>query len=265
MGAELQGRPTDVRHGLELTLANDDGRFFRLEIEDQIGERFFRWGGSPLAFAEIYLPDRKEMAVLPSIGYYRSYREEVWRPHLVVDREAPRSRTATTVLVEDWRWAGLLGFLGARNMEVGVKLLDSGMERTVVDTIWGKVRNPLAAAAGALIAVSAASPEIDKVWDPWLHNLANWFPTLPDGAIILARRLLTRARSAKELAEARHWFTEGFRRGVPCYSLSVDWLARGLESLPGEDHELLQMQATARRLANRVDSGLTFTVARIDA
>jgi hypothetical protein len=264
LGSDLQVRPTAAPPNLDLAIAYDDGRFLRMEIEDRIGSRFFQGGGSPLAFAEIILADRKEMAVLPTIGHNAASTNDGWRPHLVVDREAPQSRTASAVLVEDRQWAGLLGFLGARNMEVGVNLLDSGMEPATVDAIRAKVANPLAAAAGALIVVSAAKPETDQVWDPWLRNLANWFPTLPDGAIILARRLLTRARSSEELDEARRWFTEGFQRGVPCYSLSVDWLARGLESLPGEDAALLQMQATARHLANRVDSGLTFTVARVD-
>lgn len=71
-----------------------------------------------------------------------------------------------------------------------------------------------------------------------------------------------RARTDEQIAHARRCFEEAFRRGVPFYSLSVDWLARGLESLPGDDETLTRMQRVARHLSGRIDPTRTFTVIR---
>jgi hypothetical protein len=114
-----------------------------------------------------------------------------------------------------------------------------------------------------LIAVAASNPDIEKTWDPWLLNIANWFPFVPDGPIVLGRRLLMRARTKEQIDEARRWFMIGFERGVPFYSLTVDWLVRGLESLPGEDPALATMQRAARQLVGRVDPTHAFTVIRL--
>src|SRR5262249_17468039 len=126
----------------------------------------------------------------------------------------------------------------SREIAAGTKLLDSGLDEAAVAAMADKASNPLAAVAGALIAVSASNPDIEKRWDPWLENIARWFVGIPDGPILLGRRLLMRARTEQQVAEARRWLVEGFRRGVPFYSLAVDWLARGLESIPGDDADL---------------------------
>jgi hypothetical protein len=240
-------------------------RIVRFDIKDRADFRFWLGSGQRPHFAEIIGVNRREFAVLPTIGSAGSDMF-TWNPHLIVNSAAPaRNKLMTTVLVEDHTWSGLLAFLAARDMSVGAKLLDSGMGEAAVSALYDKVSNPIAAAAGALIAVSVALPNMDKRWDPWLYNFANLFPGIPDGAIILARRLMNRARSAGELKEAREWFAEGFWRGVPYFSLSVDWLARGLESLPGDDAELETMARAARRLANRVDSTGAFTVIRMNS
>jgi hypothetical protein len=178
------------------------------------------------------------------------------------------------VIVEDRRWAGVLGFLGSRDIAAGRKLLDSGLSEAALAAIGSglsgaaiaamaaKDSNPLAAVAGALITVAASEPEVEEKWDPWLKNIAEWFMSIPDGPIVRGRRLLMRARSDEQIAEARRCFEQVFRRGVPFYSLSVDWLARGLESLPGNDEKLAQMQRIARHLSSRIDPTHAFTVIR---
>jgi hypothetical protein len=72
-----------------------------------------------------------------------------------------------------------------------------------------------------------------------------------------------RARTAEEITAARRRFTEGFRRGVPIFAMVVDWLARGFESLPGNDAELVELTRRARQLANRIDRRRPFTVIRL--
>ncbi|WP_155956542.1 caspase family protein [Rhizobium sp. CF080] len=243
-----------------------DPRYTQIRIADKFGRRFSRGMLARPIFFELSRndPARLEIAVAPLIGFDTAKEHSPWVPSFIVDRKATASRRMVTVAVEAPRWAGLLGFLEARDAANGAKLLDERLHSLAISAIHDKVNNPFAAIAGALIAVGAAVPDLKTQWDPWLFNIANWFPGLPDGPIVLARRLLTKARSESELNEAKSWFVEGFRRGVPVFSLSVEWLARGLESLPDEDGELLRLRETARALANRVDSVHAFTVIRVN-
>jgi len=249
---------------LELVIVLDDGRFARIEPKDKTALRFELKQEIAPTFARITLGERTELAVVPSLGYAGNQTPGGWTPYLLVDRLSGPRRPLTTVIVEDRAWAGLIGFLAARDFATGAELLDSGLGRSAIAALEDKIRNPLAAVAGALIAVAASTPDIEKRWDPWLRNLANWFPGIPDGAIILGRRLLLRACTPEQVQEARDWFVLGFERGVPVYSLSVDWLARGLDSLPDEAKVPAQMVGAARRLAGRVDPTHAFTVIRVD-
>lgn len=190
---------------------------------------------APPVFARVAMGGRVEFAIIPGLGGAGRSAVGGWTPFLLVDRRAAINEHLTAVIIEDTKWAGLLGFLASREIAAGTKLLDSGLSQSAVAAMADKVSNPLAAVAGALIAVAASNPDIEKVWDPWLENIANWFMDVPDGPIVLGRRLLMRARTEAQVAEARRWFVEGFRRRVPFYSLSVDWLSRGLESIPGDD------------------------------
>jgi beta-lactamase superfamily II metal-dependent hydrolase len=265
---------------MKLDCSQDDGRLARIDVVDEINKRFILEDAGPITrpfFAQIVSGTRRELAAIPAVGLTARNVAGGWNPYLVIDRAAPDRASLTKVVAEDTRWIGLLGFLGARSFDLADKLLDTELKEKfhtalmgdqkptvdAMDAIEAKVRNPVAAAAGALVAVAASRDDMKERWDAWLYNLANWFPNLADGPIILGRRLLMRARSANQIAVARDWFFKGFDRGVPVYSLSVDWLARGLESLPGEDAELQRRRLVARSLANRVDTSQAFTVVRL--
>jgi len=250
---EIAPRPT-----LDVRVVADDGRFLRLGIEQAPDPGW----DHRIPFARIAFAGRVELAVLPHLDIMGRGGDE-WRPYVVVDRAARPSEPLASVVVESGIWEGLLGFLGSRDIAAGTLLLDDRLHQSAVQAIADKVGNAYAAVAGALMAVAASSPDIAKRWDPWLENLANWFPSLPDGPIILGRRLLMRARSAEDIAVARGAFVDGFKRGVPVFSMSADWLARGFESLPGDDAELLDLRTRARRLANRIDRKRPFTVIRV--
>jgi hypothetical protein len=258
--------------GIRLAESEDDGRFSRIDVNDASAVRFpGNLSKSYPSFVEITCGARRELAVIPSIGNRSKDIAGEWLTYLVVDRFSPIEFALTRVTVEDTRWLGLLGFLTSRSVDMAEKLLESGLKSDVIDAVMGtaieamldKLANPLAAAAGALVAVAASREDPEAFWDPWLRNLTGWFPGIPDGPIILGRRLLMRARTAEQIAEARRLFFEGFDRGVPVYSLSAEWLARGLESLPGDDADLQQRRLSARRLANQVDPSQAFTVVRV--
>jgi hypothetical protein len=258
----LEPRPM-AETAITLAMRESDQRFERYEVMDARPPRYESQPAWVQFFVQIAASDgREEVAVLPSVGREGPASMSSWRPSIVIDRQAPASEPMTTVIVQDRRWASLLAFVGSRDFAAGETLLSSNMYRTAIDALKDKMSNPLAAVAGALIAVANSSSDIDNFWDPWLVNLTNWFPDIPDGPIILGRRRLMRARIAEEIKEARDYFMKGFDRGVPVYSLSMDWLARGLENLPGDDAELDKRRRAVRAFANRADSGRAFTVIR---
>ncbi len=257
----------DPNSGLSIIAGPSDGRFARFAIADLRPSRFIENELSawvPPTFVRATGSDgREECAVIPSIGNQGWSVGGGWSPHLIVDHRAARSETMTTAAVEDRNWTSLIGFVGSRDFGAGSVLLDRGLDRGAIAAMRDKISNPLAAIAGSLIAVSVAAPDSTKFWDSWLANIANWFPGIPDGPIVLARRKLVAARTKEQIAEARRWFEAGFRRGIPYYSLSVDWLAQGLNSLPGDDEELRAMRTAAQRVSMRVDPTRAFTVVRV--
>jgi hypothetical protein len=156
-----------------------------------------------------------------------------------------------------------LAFLALRDFERSAVVLDELMKQMGIRTaVVDKVENPLAAAAGALISVASGRFEQTGIPERWLENLANWFPGLPDGPVILARLLLLRGETADYRAKARMQLLKAYGRGVPVFSLSVDWLAQGLAAF-GPDPEVVAAARVARRLAQLSDPTRVFTVLRI--
>lgn len=219
--------------------------------------------GTPVFIKVRHADGYEEYAAVPARQHIGPLGDSRWCAEVRIDLGAARYEAMTRVHIDDRRWSKLLGCVAARNFVEGEKLLDEGLAEDVLGAIRNKVLNNVAATAGALVAVGAASPKVEEHWDPWLRNLCQWFPGLPDGPIILGRRLMSRARSQAQIDEAGAWFLEGYRRGVPYYSLSLDWLAQGLESVPGNSAELLEKRRIARELSIRVDPARTFTVIRL--
>lgn len=247
-------------------------------------------------FARLDWNGRSELAVIPTLAASADIGALGWRPTLVVDTEAEETEAFTNVVVADEKWSAVLEFLQTRDFDAAGQVLDAllGTEKNPLVAALGTKAEalldlagvaiaksgPLAAkaakllprdtafmaVAGALVAVASSDAARDRVWDSWLEPLAEWFPALPDGAIIYARRLMQTARGdAAQMAKARAWLLKGARRGVPVYSLATEWLARGLEACPGTDAELAKVRLAARGLANRVDSNRVFTVIDISA
>jgi hypothetical protein len=272
--------------GMSLSQQIGDDRFVRINLEDRLPERYPAqfdhvpehrpadvlaklWANvsrrhelPPQPLARLTFAERSEVVPIPSIGGQARNGRGGWTPFVMIDRGAAHNEPMTTVVVEDQIWSGLLGFLASRDLIKGSVLLDRRTLSHAVMAIEDKVTNPLAAVAGALIAVAGSNPEQEQEWDRWLINIVKWFPTIPDGPIILARRLLMKARTPSQLKLATGFLIEGYLRGVPYYSLSVDWLARGMESIPTSNEVVIQVRNDARRIANRVDPTYAFTVIR---
>lgn len=83
--------------------------------------------------------------------------------------------------------------------------------REAQDLLYGKVANPLGAAAGGYVLLRLG--ELERAHD-WTDNLARWFEWLPDGAIIAGEK----AARLGSHREALGWLLKVERRGLPVFT-----------------------------------------------
>jgi hypothetical protein len=112
-----------------------------------------------------------------------------------------------------------------------------------VELMQGKVDDPVAAALGAYALLRLG--RLDEVRD-WVANLADWFPDMPDGAI-LAAELAARAGDRDDL-----WLPEAVSRGVPMFADGLSLLATRLRAGEREDPSRLLEIATLADFAQLV-------------
>jgi len=261
-----------------LTIAPAEGTRIAFAIADQEAQRLeARTSTRPQrpsdwpAWVAVAGPGWREIAAVPGLGvagrfqYDAAGRKDPWVPELRVE---PRPRAASSqveIHISARQWSGLLAFLGLRDFERSAVVLDALLAQTGIRTaLLDRIENPLAAIAGALVAVATRRLEAAHIPEQWLSNLTRRFPGLPDGPVIEARLVLSRPDFASRRAEAKALLLDACRRGVPVYSLAVDWLAQGL-ALFASDPEAAQPARNARSVAQLVDPRRAFTVLRIPA
>lgn len=139
------------------------------------------------------------------------------------------------------------------------------LARHFVDVAQGRLKpkgaNPLAAAAAGYILVGCTRDE-EAPWHQWIDNLARNFAWMPDGAILQARLLLQlRSRQEENMTLARRSLTQAFRRGLPYYSMGLQWLVESLELF--EDEEMVAIRGAVRKVAWKADLQQPFLVLRL--
>ena len=136
------------------------------------------------------------------------------------------------------------------------------MPEVIESTIREKMRSPLAACAAAYVGLAIFEPSERERWDAWLPNLMNYFPWLPDGAIVHARRILQRPKHPREGDEALSALKRAYSCGIPYFAAGVLQLRDSLLLFSLKGDEARTMLDTVSRVASRVDPGQAFTVLR---
>ncbi len=139
------------------------------------------------------------------------------------------------VSVIDSDRAALLSYLGASRMVEAAVAFDASptkyrdFEGQVMVEMEMKRNNPLAAAAAAYVGLVFPPGDVRRDrWSPWLVNLMNWFPGIPDGAILYARDRIDRAKTDQDLKMALEALVTAFQRGPPYFSAGMRHLLEGL-------------------------------------
>jgi len=152
---------------------------------------------------------------------------------VLLHQEAPPAPPASVyptkaVVVRDAIMGPLLGYLKSGDLSA-VQAMRDTLLRNAEDVLYYKRYNPYAAVAGALVLLKTRAYE--RLHD-WPRNLAEWFPWLPDGAVIDAwcrlHGVYEHQRRQPDVEQARHDFVESARRGVPIYT---DCLRLSIEGL----------------------------------
>jgi hypothetical protein len=130
----------------------------------------------------------------------------------------------------------LLGYLRTGAVE--------GAEATAESLLQQKRRDPIAAVTGGYYLLRTANIDRLSEWGP---NLSQWFPWLPDGAVINGWQHIHAGREHRgdpdrHFDAARRQLIQAVRRGVPVYTeglrLLVDALQLLREDAEAEDVEL---------------------------
>jgi hypothetical protein len=128
--------------------------------------------------------------------------------------------------------------------------------------LFGKYRNPLAAAAGGYVLLATGGSE-NHFWHRWIENLYEKFPDLPDGAVLAASLRLLHPPDKSSYDEARAVLFEAFDRGIPYFSAGVARLLDGLTLFAADSAEAKEKMTLVQRVAQRLDLSQAFTVIRL--
>ena len=151
-----------------------------------------------------------------------------------------------------------LGYMASGSLANARILVDQA-----VDLLYSKMLNPLAAAAGGYVLIATEQRDEDQTWHGWVPNLASWFEWLPDGAIQHARLLLRHRRGPEDVDQAREALFTAYDRGLPFYSLGLQWLVDGLSMFASQDPEARARLARVQSVAFRANLQQPFTTIRL--
>ena len=143
---------------------------------------------------------------------------------------------AVEVTTDSAEAEALLGYLRTGAVE--------GADVTAESLLRQKRRDPIAAAIGGYYLLRTANLDRLSAWGP---NLSQWFPWLPDGAVINGWQHIHAGREHRgdpdrHFGAARRQLIQAAQRGVPVYTEGLRLLVDGLrllrEDAEAEDAEL---------------------------
>lgn len=213
-----------------------------------------------------------EISVLPipwaQVDFQGEAEVEVMVPKFIsFDRKPDKGipMPITQIAVRDRLVGSTLGYITSGDLPSAAVLVKQSR-----DMLFEKLHNPFAAAAGGYVLAATETAGDEKYWHQWIRNLMNWFPWLPDGAILYAWLKLRHGNADEDHLEAKRALLTAYRRGIPFFSLGVRWLLDGLTILNegsnptiSEDDEFQAALKNVHTIARRINTRLPFTSIRV--
>ncbi len=173
----------DRRVAEAVTIAPSEGTGMAFAIVDQEAQRLgSRTGAQPTrpcdwpAWLAVAGPGRARSLRCPASAWRADFctmRPTARTPGCQSSGQ-PRPRVASSqveIHVPTRQWSGLLAFLGLRHFERSAVVFDALLAQTDIRTaLLDRIDNPLAAIAGALVAVATRRLEAARIPEQWLSN-----------------------------------------------------------------------------------------------
>ncbi|PYE92089.1 hypothetical protein C8J35_1304 [Rhizobium sp. PP-F2F-G38] len=176
---------------------------------------------------------------------------------LSVDAEAWGSLRSSIVLA-DPRYAGIVAYLASGAVVAASQLVGDGVDALALNALRSKRASPLGASAAAYVLIGSQNLASDEPWQSWVANLREWFPEVPDGALLDARLQLLTAKTEAQKNAVLPLLKEAVARGLPFYAVGVGWLLQSIRHFP-HDRLLSDALPYIERIAAALDMDEPFT------
>lgn len=164
------------------------------------------------------------------------------------------------VAIRDADLDALLAYLRLGRLSAAEMAVDAlSREGVILNALREKRANPLAACAAAYVSLATANRTQLDHWRAWTVNLMDWFPWVPDGAIIRACVLMDGPISSGTKLEILDAAKSSFRRGLPYFSVGLKHLREIFTIFGTDDAEAVRMLNSVREISSRCDISETFT------
>lgn len=178
---------------------------------------------------------------------------------ILVRREPLRGEATLAMSPKDPGVAAALGYVGSSNLKNARVVFDQAK-----DLLFGKMINALGAAAGGYVLLATEHGPGEHEWHEWIRNLSTRFQWLPDGMIQYGRLRLQRRQTEADIDDARKAFFVAYDRGLPYYSLGLQWLVDGLSLLASrDDPEARRRLSEVQEVLWRANLAQPFTTIRL--
>lgn len=212
-------------------------------------------------WAAVDLGDALELVSLPLP--WRSGRGDIASAELLVDTSDVGGSARSSLTIRDPSSAALLAYLARGNLALARSLIQQmELSGVVEETIGAKSNNPFAACAAAYVGLAAFDPAERETWDPWLANLMERYPRIPDGAVLHAKRIINRPAPNEDRAAVLQALRRAFEAGIPYFTAGIMHLRESLTLYAHEDEDIRAMRDAVARIASLVDPSKVFTVIR---
>lgn len=223
-------------------------------------ERYTWFDADPLGPQLLALIERQNLVeVIPLPLPWRTPSGQLARIELTVPTDTDKR---TTVMINDPAMRVVLNYLAAGAAVDANALLHADPSWSAITTLQDKTNNPFAASIAACALVLAETSGAMQPWDPWLANLTNFFPRLPDAAVLQATRCLRLRQPDVHLAFdlLNRASTMGLPTFAPITQLFLDGITAfadddGFQSYDLDDKRLMAVRSVVMRMLSA--QGLT--------
>jgi hypothetical protein len=142
-----------------------------------------------------------------------------------------------SVTITDPRINSALGYVQNGAFKEAADLIDF---RAAQELLFHKMSSPLAATVGGYLLVLGLDRKSYQTkanaWRDWVDNLCNWFPWLPDGAILKAAKYFV--LGDKDRDGALRALMTAYDRGLPFFTFGLNLMLEGMRRFANEGEPL---------------------------